>query len=240
MRLYRGEPKGGETEIKKPTWKQPSLSLNEGKKVIESKAQHGFQHTIFHQTNQKQDKRKKNRNKTKTHTAKKQIVESNAACLLTCHFPLDTKETGKKKKNENRKNRSKKKNSREQQNIPDKKRRSNFKVQRNSKRLFPVTRKFLLLQRINTICTYLKLRFSGYVLIDLVKLEIPLLLLYSHPRLSSETDDPNIFTLFLPLTAHTPYICGFAWSDMVHDCTVYTALVPRWQQFHIAPAMPVL
>ena len=91
-----------------------------------------------------------------------------------------------------------------------KKRRSNFKVQRNSKRLFPVTRKFLLLQRINTICTYLKLRFSGYAFIDLVKLEIPLLLLYSHPRLSSETDDPNIFTLFLPLTAHTPYICGFA------------------------------
>ena len=27
---------------------------------------------------------------------------------------------------------------------------------------------------------------------------------------------------------------------MEHDCIVYTELAPRWQQFHVAPAMPVL
>ena len=27
---------------------------------------------------------------------------------------------------------------------------------------------------------------------------------------------------------------------MVHDCIVYTELAPRWLQFHVAPAMPVL
>ena len=42
------------------------------------------------------------------------------------------------------------------------------------------------------------------------------------------------------LNMHTPYICGFAWSDMVHGCMVYTELVPRWQQFHVAPALPAL
>ena len=26
----------------------------------------------------------------------------------------------------------------------------------------------------------------------------------------------------LQLNRHAPYICGFAWSDMVHGCTVYT------------------
>ena len=26
----------------------------------------------------------------------------------------------------------------------------------------------------------------------------------------------------LQLNTHTPYICGFAWNDMVHDCIVYT------------------
>ena len=26
----------------------------------------------------------------------------------------------------------------------------------------------------------------------------------------------------LQLNTHTPYICGFAWSDMVHGCMVYT------------------
>ena len=24
------------------------------------------------------------------------------------------------------------------------------------------------------------------------------------------------------LNTHTPYVCGFAWSDMVHGCMVYT------------------
>ena len=33
---------------------------------------------------------------------------------------------------------------------------------------------------------------------------------------------------------------GFAWSDMVHGCMVYTELAPRRQQFHVAPAMPAL
>ena len=26
----------------------------------------------------------------------------------------------------------------------------------------------------------------------------------------------------LQLNTHTPYVCGFAWSDMVHGCMVYT------------------
>ena len=32
----------------------------------------------------------------------------------------------------------------------------------------------------------------------------------------------------------TPYVCGFARSDMVHGCIVYTELAPRRQQFHVA------
>ena len=35
-------------------------------------------------------------------------------------------------------------------------------------------------------------------------------------------------------------VCGFAWSDVVHGCMVYTELVPRRQQFHVAPTMPAL
>ena len=45
---------------------------------------------------------------------------------------------------------------------------------------------------------------------------------------------------FLPLNAHTPYVRGFAWSDMVHDCIVYTELALRQQQFHVAPGVLVL
>ena len=41
----------------------------------------------------------------------------------------------------------------------------------------------------------------------------------------------------LQLNTHTPYVCGFAWSDMVHGCMVYTELALRWQQFHVAPAI---
>ena len=44
----------------------------------------------------------------------------------------------------------------------------------------------------------------------------------------------------LQLNTHTPYICGFAWSDMVHGCMVYTGPAPRRLQFHVAPAMPAL
>ena len=44
----------------------------------------------------------------------------------------------------------------------------------------------------------------------------------------------------LQLNMHTPYICGFAWSDMEHGCMVYTGLAPRRLQFHVAPAMPAL
>ena len=44
----------------------------------------------------------------------------------------------------------------------------------------------------------------------------------------------------LQLNTHTPYICGFAWSDMEHGCMVYTGLAPRQLQFHVAPAMPAL
>ena len=42
------------------------------------------------------------------------------------------------------------------------------------------------------------------------------------------------------VTAKHTYICGFAWSDMVHGCMVFTELVSRWLQFHVAPAMPAL
>ena len=42
------------------------------------------------------------------------------------------------------------------------------------------------------------------------------------------------------LNTHTPYVCGFAWSDMVHGCMVYTELAPRRLQFHVAPAMTAL
>ena len=44
----------------------------------------------------------------------------------------------------------------------------------------------------------------------------------------------------LQLNTHTPYVCGFAWSDTVHGCMVYTELAPRRLQFHVAPAMPAL
>ena len=36
------------------------------------------------------------------------------------------------------------------------------------------------------------------------------------------------------------HVCGFARSDMVHGCMVYTELAPRWQQFQMATAMSVL
>jgi len=42
------------------------------------------------------------------------------------------------------------------------------------------------------------------------------------------------------LQLNTPYVCGFALSDMVHGCMVYKELAPRRQQFHVAPAMPAL
>jgi len=29
-------------------------------------------------------------------------------------------------------------------------------------------------------------------------------------------------------------------SDMVHGCMAYTELALKWQQFHVAPAMPAL
>ena len=44
----------------------------------------------------------------------------------------------------------------------------------------------------------------------------------------------------LQLNTHTPYVCGFAWSDIVHGYMVYTELAPWRQQSHMAPAMPVL
>ena len=44
----------------------------------------------------------------------------------------------------------------------------------------------------------------------------------------------------LQLNTHTPYVCGFAWSDMEHGCMVYIELAPRRLQFHVAPAMPAL
>ena len=44
----------------------------------------------------------------------------------------------------------------------------------------------------------------------------------------------------LQLNTHTPYVCGFAWSDMVYGCMVYTEPAPSWQQFYVAPAMSAL
>ena len=44
----------------------------------------------------------------------------------------------------------------------------------------------------------------------------------------------------LQLNTYTPYVCGFAWSDMVYGCMVYTELAARRLQFHVAPAMPAL
>ena len=42
------------------------------------------------------------------------------------------------------------------------------------------------------------------------------------------------------LNKHTPYVCGFAWSDMEHGCMMSTGLAPRWLQFHVASAMSAL
>ena len=44
----------------------------------------------------------------------------------------------------------------------------------------------------------------------------------------------------LQLNMHTPYICSFALSGMMHSCMVYTELALRWQQFQVAPALPTL
>ena len=44
----------------------------------------------------------------------------------------------------------------------------------------------------------------------------------------------------LQLNTHAPYVCGLAWSDIVHGCMVCTELAPRRLQFHVAPAMPAL
>ena len=47
----------------------------------------------------------------------------------------------------------------------------------------------------------------------------------------------------LQLNTHIPYVCGFAWSDTVHGCMVYTEraeIDSLWQQILVAPAMPAL
>ena len=47
----------------------------------------------------------------------------------------------------------------------------------------------------------------------------------------------------LQLNTHTPYVRGFAWSDTVHGCMVYTERAETdslWQQILVAPAMPAL
>ena len=56
-----------------------------------------------------------------------------------------------------------------------------------------------------------------------------------HPRLTANSTGGR-----LQLNTHTPYVGGFARSDMVHGCMVYTELAPGRQQFHVAPAMPAL
>ena len=62
-----------------------------------------------------------------------------------------------------------------------------------------------------------------------------------HPRVTAVAHKRSwSFCQKLQLNTRTPYVCGFAWSDMVHGCMVYTELAPGWQQFHVAPAMPAL
>ena len=43
----------------------------------------------------------------------------------------------------------------------------------------------------------------------------------------------------LQINIHAPYVCCFEWRHCkpVHRCMVFTELAPRWQQFHVAPAM---
>ena len=36
---------------------------------------------------------------------------------------------------------------------------------------------------------------------------------------------------------HSMYVACKEWHDMVYGCMVYAELVPRWHQFHMAPAM---
>jgi len=40
--------------------------------------------------------------------------------------------------------------------------------------------------------------------------------------LNSNSLNPACQVVRKPLNMHTPYVCGFAWSDMVHGCMVYT------------------
>ena len=48
------------------------------------------------------------------------------------------------------------------------------------------------------------------------------------------------FFLFVDLWEAQPCLVLFPEYVMVHGCMVYTELAPRRQQFHVAPAMPVL
>ena len=62
-----------------------------------------------------------------------------------------------------------------------------------------------------------------------------------HPRVNAVARKRSrSFCQKLQLNTHTPYLCDFAWSGMVHGCMVYTELSPRRQQFQVAPAMPAL
>ena len=51
---------------------------------------------------------------------------------------------------------------------------------------------------------------------------------------------PHVHWRVAELNAPAPHVCGFARSDIVHGCMVYTELAPRRKQFHVAPAMPAL
>ena len=43
---------------------------------------------------------------------------------------------------------------------------------------------------------------------------------------------------WLQLKTHAPYVCDFAWSDVIWCMVVWcTQNAPRWQQFRVAPAM---
>ena len=43
---------------------------------------------------------------------------------------------------------------------------------------------------------------------------------------------------WLQLNTHAPYVCEFAWSDVIWCMVVWcTQNAPRWQQFRVAPAM---
>ena len=66
----------------------------------------------------------------------------------------------------------------------------------------------IFFSRVNFLC-WLLFRYPFHPLVTAVARK--------RPRLSAKSAGGR-----LPLNTHTPYVCGFAWSYMVHGCMVYT------------------